>query len=86
MSDLVRCRDHKWAPAVFVCTHLVDGYGGTWFPVPSGRSEVDFDWLCIMCFDKYESGRMNEILDEDMRCLCMHYARQLQEELDTGEI
>jgi len=70
---LIKCVDHRYAPAVIVCRHLCDGKPTVWCPVDSGDLEVDHDWLCPECFERFP------FLDVDaLRGFCIHCARSLK--------
>jgi hypothetical protein len=71
---LIRCNDHRYAPAVIVCVHLFDRQATEWCPVPSGDLEVEHDWLCPACLQLFP-----EIDVEDLRTVCIHCARKLRE-------
>ena len=69
---LIKCGDHRYAPAVIVCRHLCDGTSTVWCPVDSDDPEIDHDWLCPECFERFA------VLDvEDLVAVCMHCARRL---------
>ena len=70
--NLIQCADHKWAPWSIVCIHLVDG-GTDWNPVPNEMPEVDYDWLCDVCRNKYP-----DVDVDDLKSICIHCVRELQ--------
>jgi len=75
MSKLVRCGDHNYAPWCCICVHLLDGSSREWRPVPTGddASEVENDWVCPECLNRFKDLNAN-----DLRCVCIHCARQLR--------
>ena len=68
--SLIKCGDHKYAPAVIVCVHLFDGTSHEWC-----RCEVEggeeSDWLCPECRE-----RLPDVDPEDLKAVCMHCARK----------
>jgi hypothetical protein len=75
VSKLIRCGDHSYAQWCCICIHLFDGSSHEWCPVPTGdnASEVENDWVCPECLARFED------LDvDDLRCVCIHCARQLR--------
>jgi hypothetical protein len=70
---LIQCGDHSYAPAVIVCTHLYEGHADSWCPVPSCDPEVDYDWLCPICIERFPHVDV-----DDLVAVCMHCARKLK--------
>jgi hypothetical protein len=68
---LVECGDHKRAPGVVVCRHLLNGESREWCPVVNEGEEC-YDWSCPECRKKYG---MNF---EDFDAVCLHCVRELQ--------
>ena len=70
---LVQCGDHKFAPGVLVCVHLLDGTSHEWC-----RCEVEGEeecyWFCPECFE-----RLPKLVSDDLKTLCMHCARERRE-------
>jgi hypothetical protein len=70
---LVECRDHKLAPGVVVCRHLLNGQSREWCPV-GGESPECYDWLCPECGKDFP-----DIGVEDLHTVCVHCIRALQQ-------
>ena len=89
---LIQCGDHKWAPYVIVCVHLLSGQSREWEPLPIGEDdnrEIDSDWLCPECGkvhdEIHEEGR--SYTDEEMnnlRPICIHCCRKLRKRFDPN--
>lgn len=69
---LIKCSDHKLAPAILVCRHLLEGTATEWCPVFSEDDE-NHDWICPDCGKLYPN-----IPVEDVRIVCLHCCRGLQ--------
>jgi hypothetical protein len=69
---LITCGAHKYAPWCAVCMHPCDGTAKEAGRVPMGDGCQD-DWLCPDCFRKGP----DRIEIEDIRCVCIHGARDL---------
>jgi hypothetical protein len=80
-TQLIQCGDHKWAPWSLVCVHLVNRESHEWCPVPNPDPEVDHDWLCPQCFEKYP-----DVDVEVVRCICIHCVRELRAGASDGEV
>jgi hypothetical protein len=74
---LITYADHKFAPAVLICIHLFDGTSHDWCRVENAGGEAD-DWYCPDCL-----GRVYELGLDDLRVVCMHCARTLQQGNET---
>lgn len=53
-TDLIMCRNHKWAPWHIVCRHLYERRlkADQWVRMdlaPDDKRSVDADWLCVEC-------------------------------------
>ena len=77
---MIQCHDGSYAPAVVVCVHLKDGTATSWCRIPSGRHDVEHDWLCADCM-----AGIAHISVDALQAICMHCARELREavSLDT---
>lgn len=73
--SLIECGDGRYAPAVMVCVHLLEGESEEWCAVPSGDLEVEHDWLCSECYGRFESLGVDE-----MQLVCMHCANEMREQ------
>jgi hypothetical protein len=69
---MVQCADHKFAPCVVVCRHLVSGESREWYPVIVEGQEC-YDWICPECAKSF-----GEIPLDDLQAVCMHCVREMQ--------
>lgn len=74
----IECADHSFAPYSFMCRHLIDNPGQDWIAmdVQDGR-EVENDWLCPECADRFEAG---DELEEVLIPVCINCVRRLKGE------
>lgn len=70
---LIQCGDGGLAPAVIVCKHLLDGKSRTWCPVGRSDTEVEHDWLCPKCLERFPDKDLSEL-----EAVCLHCARRLK--------
>lgn len=74
---LIECGDHSYAPAVIICTHLMEGESHSWCPIDSTDPEIEHDWLCPTCLK-----HIPFIDADDLVVVCMHCARRLKRRSD----
>lgn len=75
---IIECADHSYAPYSFLCKHLVDNPSQNWvsMDVQDGR-EVENDFLCEECADKFEQG---DELSDTLVPICINCVRRLKGE------
>lgn len=75
---IIECGDHSFAPFSFLCNHLCDSPDQTWvaMKVEDGR-EVENDWLCEECAERFEAG---DELEEVLVPVCIGCVRRLRNE------
>jgi hypothetical protein len=82
VRTMVRCGDHKWAPARVVCVHPANGTSTDWRPVnevdraKGGRGfgpRCEHDYLCPACAERFP-----HLSVDDLATLCMHCVRKLR--------
>lgn len=73
---VVECHGGGLAPYSFICRHLIDTPSVGWvaMDVQDGR-EVENDWLCEDCADKFAAG---DDLGETLVPVCIDCVRQLR--------
>lgn len=76
---LIRCGDHKLAPGVVVCQHILAGMAGAIVPVPAeGGGEVENDWFCTKCYERFFGDEADSEPDPDnVHLVCMHCLRDV---------
>lgn len=72
-TTLIRCGDHKLAPATLVCMHLADGLSRNWYAVMVDDSDIPEEWVCPQC-----KPHPWDLGVADWRLICMHCIRELQ--------
>lgn len=73
---LIQCGDHKLAPLAVTCIHVCDGTATDVLPIPQEEgNEIENDWLCVACFEKFAIKRQGTV--EDLRVVCIHCLRGL---------
>ena len=70
---MIKCGDHKRAPATLVCLHLLNGTSNHWHAVLVDGSEIPEGWVCPECKPHPWDLRL-----ADWRLLCMHCIRRMQ--------
>lgn len=75
---IIECHNGELAPFSFLCNHLIDNPSLDWIgmDVQDGR-EVENDWLCPECADRFEAG---DELAEVLIPICINCVRQLKGE------
>lgn len=78
--NLIQCSDDGWAPWSIVCVHLLFGKSTEWLTLESDNPEVDYDWLCPECMDKFQrEGDAGEDHDiTDLRPVCIHCVEKVR--------
>ena len=75
-SKLIECGDHSFAPWAATCVHICEGTATEVVPIPQpDGSEVENDWLCPQCVQRYFIGLDCDV--EDLRMVCIHCLRKL---------
>jgi hypothetical protein len=74
---LVPCIDGMLAPAVRVCSHLVDGTANEWIELPAMPGRECSDWACPACARRCRGSRRH------MPAMCMNCARRMREAAET---
>ena len=85
--QLILCADGCRAPAVVTCVHVCDGTATTVVPWPHGRGgEVENDWFCKECFEKYVGDQADVKAPKKDLCLaCLHCLREKLAKYSTPE-
>jgi hypothetical protein len=75
---LIKCGDGCFAPSVATCVHIIEGTAKTVLPVRCEKGgEVEYDWYCPQCFDKYYLHNEDTFDVKDMRIVCIHCLRKI---------
>ena len=72
-TTMIRCGDHKRAPATLVCIHLAKGLSRRWHAVMVDGSEIPERWVCPEC-----EPHPWDLQLADWELWCMHCIRRVQ--------
>ena len=76
-GNLVKCRDHKWAPWCIVCVHVANRLVKKCIACENDDGRQT-DYLCRACAD-----RLPEPSVDDLMCVCIHCARTIVAPLEV---
>ncbi len=72
MRKMVRCADHKDAPAGIVCVHLASGTATEWVSAATGP-DSEYDCMCVDC-----AKHVERLTADDLLLMCMHCIRKVK--------
>lgn len=86
LPKLIQCADHGVAPWTVTCIHLFNWTATEAIAVPRDEgTEVEADWVCTECFERYFVGETVSEDLSDLQEVCMHCLRDILEAYEDDD-